>query len=102
MTVPSKSRKRVLSGIRSTGKLHIGHYVGALQNWVRMQDEYQCFFMVADWHAAHHGLRRHVADQREFSASVLDWLAAGLDPESLSSSSNRMFRRTRSYICFFP
>src|ERR1700674_831101 len=81
MTPPSKSRKRVLSGMRSTGKLHLGNYVGALQNWVRMQDEYECFFMVADWHA----LTTDYADTskiKENSLEVaLDWLAAGLDPE---------------------
>jgi len=67
--------------MRSTGKLHLGNYVGALQNWVRMQDEYECFFMVADWHA----LTTDYADTsriRENSLEVtLDWLAAGLDPE---------------------
>jgi tryptophanyl-tRNA synthetase len=78
---PSKTRKRVLSGMRSTGKLHLGNYVGALQNWVRMQEEYECFFMVADWHA----LTTDYADTsriKENSLEVaLDWLAAGLDPE---------------------
>jgi tryptophanyl-tRNA synthetase len=49
MTSSAKLRKRVLSGMRSTGKLHLGNYVGALDNWVRMQDEYECFFEVADW-----------------------------------------------------
>src|ERR1700686_1418416 len=49
MTSPSK--KRVLSGMRSTGKLHLGNYVGALENWVRMQEQYDCFFFIADWHA---------------------------------------------------
>ena len=67
--------------MRSTGKLHLGNYVGALQNWVRMQDEYECFFMVADWHA----LTTDYADTsriKENSLEVtLDWLAAGLDPE---------------------
>jgi tryptophanyl-tRNA synthetase len=81
MTSSFKSRKRVLSGMRSTGKLHLGNYVGALQNWVRMQDEYECFFMVADWHA----LTTDYADTsriKENSLEVtLDWLAAGLDPE---------------------
>jgi tryptophanyl-tRNA synthetase len=81
MTSSAKSRKRVLSGMRSTGKLHLGNYVGALQNWVRMQDEYECFFMVADWHA----LTTDYADTsriKENSLEVtLDWLAAGLDPE---------------------
>src|ERR1017187_3383950 len=81
MTHPSKSRKRVLSGMRSTGKLHLGNYVGALQNWVRMQDEYECFFCVADWHA----LTTDYADTSRVKENslevVLDWLAAGLDPE---------------------
>ena len=81
MTFTNKSRKRVLSGMRSTGKLHLGNYVGALDNWVRMQDEYECFFMVADWHA----LTTDYADTskvKENSLEVaLDWLAAGLDPE---------------------
>jgi tryptophanyl-tRNA synthetase len=77
----SSTKKRVLSGMRSTGKLHLGNYVGALQNWVRMQDEYDCFFFIADWHA----LTTDYADTsrlKENSMEVLlDWLAAGLDPE---------------------
>ena len=81
MTPSTNLRKRVLSGMRSTGKLHLGNYVGALANWVRMQDEYQCFFEVADWHA----LTTDYADTsrvKENSLEVaLDWLAAGLDPE---------------------
>lgn len=76
-----KTRKRVLSGMRSTGKLHLGNYVGALQNWVRMQEEYECFFEVADWHA----LTTDYADTsrvKENSLDVaLDWMAAGLDPQ---------------------
>jgi tryptophanyl-tRNA synthetase len=76
----SSSKKRVLSGMRSTGKLHLGNYVGALENWVRMQDEYDCFFFIADWHA----LTTDYADTsmvKENSVEVLlDWLAAGLDP----------------------
>jgi len=81
MTSSTKLRKRVLSGKRPTGKLHLGNYVGALDNWVRMQDEYQCFFCVVDWHA----LTTDYADTsrvEENSLEVtLDWLAAGLDPE---------------------
>ena len=81
MTSSPKSRGRVLSGMRPTGKLHLGHYVGALDNWVRMQDEYECFFEVADWHA----LTTDYADTsrvKEYSLEVvLDWLAAGLDPK---------------------
>jgi tryptophanyl-tRNA synthetase len=81
MTSPPKPRKRVLSGMRPTGKLHLGNYVGALQNWVRMQQEYQCFFMVADWHA----LTTDYADTSQVKENSLevayDWLATGLDPE---------------------
>ena len=81
MTSSPKSRGRVLSGMRPTGKLHLGNYVGALDNWVRMQDEYQCFFMVADWHA----LTTDYADTSGILENsldvVLDFLAAGLDPE---------------------
>jgi tryptophanyl-tRNA synthetase len=67
--------------MRPTGKLHLGNYVGALENWVRMQDEYDCFFCVVDWHA----LTTDYADTsclKENSLEVVfDWLAAGLDPE---------------------
>jgi tryptophanyl-tRNA synthetase len=77
----SKPRKRVLSGMRPTGKLHLGNYVGALQNWVRMQDEYECFFCVVDWHA----LTTDYADTSQVKSNSLevayDWLAAGLDPK---------------------
>jgi tryptophanyl-tRNA synthetase len=81
MTTSTKLRKRVLSGMRSTGKLHLGNYVGALDNWVRMQDEYACFFCVVDWHA----LTTDYADTSQVKQNsvevALDWLAAGLDPE---------------------
>ena len=66
--------------MRSTGKLHLGNYVGALQNWVKMQDEHECFFCVADWHA----LTTDYADTSQVKQNslevLLDWLAAGLDP----------------------
>src|SRR5258708_17310985 len=80
MASPSTKKKRVLSGMRSTGKLHLGNYVGALENWVRMQEQYDCFFFIADWHA----LTTDYADTsrlKENSVEVLlDWLAAGPDP----------------------
>ena len=81
MTASSKTRKRVLSGMRPTGKLHLGNYVGALQNWVGMQDQYECFFCVVDWHA----LTTDYADTSMVKSNSLevafDWLAAGLDPD---------------------
>jgi len=81
MNPPSKTRKRVLSGMRPTGKLHLGNFVGALQNWVGMQDNYECYFCVVDWHA----LTTDYADTSKVKENSLevafDWLAAGLDPE---------------------
>jgi tryptophanyl-tRNA synthetase len=73
---------RVLSGMRPTGRLHLGHYHGVLKNWVKLQSEYECFFFVADWHA----LTTHYEDPRLIEESVwdmvIDWLAAGIDPNS--------------------
>jgi len=74
-------RRRVLSGMRPTGRLHLGNFVGALDNWVRMQDQYQCFFCVADWHALTSDYADTVGIKQNSIESVLDWLAAGLDPE---------------------
>lgn len=74
--------QRVVSGMRPTGKLHLGHYHGVLKNWVEMQLNYECFFFVADWHAltTHYddpsGTPTHVEDM------VIDWLAAGISPSS--------------------
>jgi tryptophanyl-tRNA synthetase len=74
-------RPRVLSGMRPTGALHLGHYHGALKNWVRLQNDYDCFYFVADWHA----LTTHYEDRAIIEQSVydmvIDWLAAGVDPE---------------------
>ncbi len=75
------ARPRILSGMRPTGPLHLGNFMGALDNWVRLQDEYECYFTVVDWHA----LTSDYADPSELRQNVLevatDWLAAGLDPE---------------------
>ena len=77
----SDLRKRVLSGMRPTGKLHLGNYMGALYNWVRLQHEYECYFFIADWHA----LTTDYADTSLVKGNArevaLDFLAAGLDPE---------------------
>ena len=74
-------KKRVLSGMRPTGALHLGNLHGALANWVRMQDEYDCFFFIADWHA----LTSDYEDTGAISGFVrhlmIDWLSAGLTPE---------------------
>jgi tryptophanyl-tRNA synthetase len=76
------SQQRVLSGMRPTGKLHLGHYHGVLKNWVKLQHEYECFFFVADWHA----LTTHYEDpsvmERSVWDMVIDWLAVGVNPGS--------------------
>ena len=78
----SDSEKRVLSGMRPTGRMHIGHYHGALKNWVRLQHEYECFFFVADFHA----LTTHYQDQVDLEQftfdMVVDWLTVGLNPSA--------------------
>src|SRR4051794_2059325 len=74
-------KPRVVSGMRPTGKLHLGHLVGALNNWAALQDQYDCFYFVADWHA----LTSDYADTSEIVPSAYemaaDWIAAGIDPE---------------------
>ncbi len=72
--------QRVVSGMRPTGSLHLGHYHGALKNWVKLQSEYPCFFFVADWHAlTTHYDTPEVIEQTVWDM-VIDWLAAGIDP----------------------
>lgn len=73
------NKKRILSGMRPTGKLHIGHYVGALENWVNLQDSYQNFHLIADYHV----LTTNLNTDNIYNDSIemlIDWLAAGLDP----------------------
>src|SRR5271166_593898 len=79
--VPNRfERPRVLSGMRPTGKLHLGNYMGALANWVKLQDQYECYFFIADWHA----LTTDYADTSQVVPNTkevaFDFLAAGLDP----------------------
>jgi len=77
----SQKKGRILSGMRPTGKLHLGNYVGALRNWVNLQDDYDCFYFIADWHA----LTTDYADTSNIKQSslevIIDYLASGLDPE---------------------
>jgi len=79
--IPNK-HERVLSGMRPTGALHLGHYHGVLKNWVKLQAQYECFFFVADWHA----LTTHYDEPGVIAENVwdmvVDWLAAGIDPDA--------------------
>lgn len=74
-------RRIVLSGTRPTGRLHWGNYTGALENWVRLQDDNLCYFMVADWHVLTTALDKAADIPAATREMVLDWLGAGLDPE---------------------
>jgi len=82
-------KKRILSGMRPTGKLHIGHYVGALENWVKLQDEYQSFHLIADYHVLTTDLNTNDIYQNTIDM-LIDWLASGLDPEK-----SPMFRQSQ-------
>lgn len=78
----SSPDQRVVSGMRATGRLHLGHYFGVLKNWAKLQYEYECFFFVADWHA----LTTDYADTSRIQQNtydlVVDWLASGLNPKA--------------------
>src|SRR3990172_2057727 len=76
----TSTKKRILTGIRPTGPLHLGHYAGALENWVRLQRDYECFFLIADYQVSDYAddIDRVRTSVHEI---VLDWLAVGLDPE---------------------
>jgi tryptophanyl-tRNA synthetase len=74
-------QERVVSGMRPTGALHLGHYHGALKNWVRLQSEYPCFFFVADWHALTTHYESSNVIENSIWEMVIDWLAAGIDPQ---------------------
>jgi len=80
----SAARRRIVSGTRPTGRLHLGHLLGALRNWIRLQDEdAECFFFVADWHALTTGWQDTAGIRASTHDMVLDWLAAGLDPHKV-------------------
>jgi len=92
-------RPRVLSGMRPTGKLHLGNYMGALANWVKLQDDYDCYFFIADWHA----LTTDYADTSKVAENtievLLDYLAAGLDPErSVLFLQSRVLQHAELYL----
>lgn len=77
-----EAQKRVLSGMRPTGRLHLGHYHGVLKNWIKLQHEYDCMFFVADWHALTTHYEEPAVIQENVWQMVIDWLAAGVNPGS--------------------
>ncbi|MCH9673911.1 MAG: tryptophan--tRNA ligase, partial [Gammaproteobacteria bacterium] len=78
-TVPSHNR-RVVSGMRPTGRLHLGHYCGVLKSWVKLQHEFDCFYFIADWHALSTHYEKSEVIRDNVWEMVIDWLAVGIDP----------------------
>ena len=80
MNMSAEHEKVVVSGMRSTGMLHLGHYHGAIRNWIELQNKYDCYFFAADWHA----LTTHYSDTSEIEKyawhNLIDWVACGLNP----------------------
>ena len=74
-------KKRILSGMRPTGPLHMGNLLGALANWVKLQDEYECFYFIADWHALTSDYEDTALVKDYTKEIMIDWLSAGLTPE---------------------
>ena len=75
-------KQRVLSGMRPPGQLHLGHYHGVLKNWLELQQEYECFFFVADWHALTTEYEDPSIIEKSVWDMVIDWLAVGVNPGS--------------------
>jgi tryptophanyl-tRNA synthetase len=82
VTPQTATQKIILSGNRPTGRLHLGNYTGALENWVALQKEYRCYFMVADWHVLTTDYEHTAQIDGNTREMVLDWISAGLDPET--------------------
>ena len=74
-------KQKIMSGMRPTGKLHLGHYLGVIDNWVKLQEEYDCYFSVADWHALTTKYDKTETMKEDVLNVVMDWLACGIDPE---------------------
>jgi len=94
-------KQRILSGMRPTGLLHLGHYFGVMENWLRLQEEYDCFLMVADWHA----LTSEYSDPTRIKGFVpglvKDWIAAGLDPEKCAIFQQSMIKEHAELYLLF-
>lgn len=76
-----EEKKRIMSGMRPTGRLHLGHYMGVISNWVNLQNDYDCYFSVADWHALTTGYDKTEQLKDNVYNVVIDWLACGIDPK---------------------
>ena len=94
----SDSSRKVASGMRPTGRLHLGHYHGVIKNWVRLQHEYECYFFVADWHALTTGYHDTEDIERNTFDMVVDWLAAGVNPGAATIFIQSKVRSTELHL----
>ncbi len=81
MNNDQSKKLKIMSGMRPTGKLHLGHYLGVLTNWVKFQDEYDCYFAIADWHALTTKFDKTEDLKQNVIEAVMDWLSCGIDPK---------------------
>jgi len=91
--------ERVLSGMRPTGRLHVGHYFGALKNWVRLQDNYECFYFIADWHALTTNFETPENIKELRREMLLDWLSVGINPDKATLLFNLRIYFMQSFTC---
>ena len=92
---------RVLSGMRPTGQLHLGHYHGVLKNWAKLQNEYDSYYFVADWHAFTTHYSDRIDLEKNVSDMIVDWLATGLNPNTQRYLCNLRFLNTQNFICCY-
>ena len=100
------AKKRILSGMRPTGKLHLGHLVGALSNWTELQQEYECYFMVADWHSLMSEYMNPKTIIENSLDNVIDWISCGIDYEKstifLQSDVSEHLELNMLFSCITP
>jgi len=93
-------KKRILSGMRPTGRLHLGNYAGALENWIRLQDEYDNFFFVADWHSLTTNPKAAFEVNEQTQDMVIDWLSAGIKPENPIFIQSKIKKHAELHLIF--
>ncbi|MCS7284297.1 MAG: tryptophan--tRNA ligase, partial [Hydrogenobacter thermophilus] len=92
---------RVISGMRPTGRLHLGHYFGVVKNWISLQEEHETIFFIADWHALTTAYKKTSELQQNIKEVMLDWIALGIDPKkSLLFIQSRVKQHAELFLLF--
>ncbi|MBD3225165.1 MAG: tryptophan--tRNA ligase [Caldithrix sp.] len=94
------AKKRILSGMRPSGRLHLGNYAGALENWVQLQKEYDCFYFIADWHALTTDAEAAFTVKENTLQMVIDWLSSGIDPQQPIFIQSRVKAHAELHLLF--